>query len=94
MIDERILCNGHENMRLVRYDELAEAGIKTVKFSELGKFTNDGVLKACFHNENGELVQLYTDQGKATMLGLLQRQGLVKRPHTLSLRLFLLLCKK
>lgn len=75
MIDERILCNGHENMRLVRYDELAEAGIKTVKFSELGKFTNDGVLKACFHNENGELVQLYTDQGNhvgviaATRLG-------------------------
>lgn len=75
MIDEKILCNGYENMRLVRYDELAEAGIKTVKFSELGNFTNDGVLKACFHDENGELVQLYTEQGNhvgviaATRLG-------------------------
>ncbi|MGN0806466.1 MAG: type IV secretory system conjugative DNA transfer family protein [Candidatus Coproplasma sp.] len=75
MIDERILCNGHENMRLVRYDELAEAGIKTVKYSELGNFTNDGVLKASFHDKNGELIQLYTEQGNhvgviaATRLG-------------------------
>lgn len=75
MMDERLLCNGHENMKLVRYDELAEEGIKTVKYSELGNFTNDGVLKACFHDENGELVQLYTEQGNhvgviaATRLG-------------------------
>ncbi|MCM1295434.1 MAG: type IV secretory system conjugative DNA transfer family protein [Muribaculaceae bacterium] len=75
MINERILCDGYENMRLVRYDGLAEAGIKTVKFSELGNFTNDGVLKACFRDENGELVQLYTKDGNhagiiaATRLG-------------------------
>lgn len=63
MIDEKILCNGYEDMRLVRYDELAGSGIKTVKYSELGNFTNDGVLKACFHDGNGDLVQLYTEQG-------------------------------
>lgn len=75
MIDEKILCNGYEDMRLVRYDELAGLGIKTVKYSELDNFTNDGVLKACFHDENGDLVQLYTEQGNhagviaATRLG-------------------------
>lgn len=75
MNKEMMLCSGHENMQLVRYDELNDAGIKMVKYSDLGNFVNDGVLKACFHNEQGELVQLYSENGNhvgviaATRLG-------------------------
>lgn len=73
MIDKELL-NDYENMPFLRYDELSENGISTVKYSELPDFTCDGVLKACIRTENG-LEQLYTPAGNhvgviaATRLG-------------------------
>ncbi|MCD8201461.1 MAG: type IV secretory system conjugative DNA transfer family protein [Clostridia bacterium] len=73
-MDERIF-EGHENTKLLSYGELDPKEHSVVKFSELGDYDGEGVLKGCFRDANGELTQLYSDCGShvgviaATRLG-------------------------
>lgn len=73
MLIEENIFEAYENRQLVDYRTDSEK-LRTVKFSELGSFENDGVLKMCRY-EHGELVQSYTEEGShvgviaATRLG-------------------------
>ncbi|MCD8205621.1 MAG: type IV secretory system conjugative DNA transfer family protein [Clostridia bacterium] len=73
-MDER-LFEGYESTKLVNCEDLSFREYELVKFSNLPEYEGDGVLKACFRGDDGELMQLYSKDGNhvgviaATRLG-------------------------
>lgn len=59
---EKILLNGYENTKLLNYTEFVEGVKNTFDYSKINEQNVRGVLKACYHDESGKLLQTYTEQ--------------------------------
>ncbi len=59
---EKVILNGYENTKLLNYKEFTEGVRNTIAFDSLNKTDVSGVLKACYYDDNGKLLQTYTEQ--------------------------------